>query len=62
MEDVFNERFKIDYAGAKSKEDAIYKGAKYRITVLSDILVRLEYNKDGLFEDRPTELARFSKC
>ena len=59
MEDIFNERFKVDYENAKSKKDAIYSGQKYRITVLSDILVRLEYSEEGIFEDRPTEFARF---
>lgn len=49
--------FKIDYSCAKSKDAAVFKGNKYRITVLSDILIRLEYNNDGVFEDRPTEFA-----
>ena len=29
-------------------------GSDYRITVLTDRLIRLEYQKDGLFEDRLT--------
>lgn len=32
------------------------KGDKYRITVLTDGLLRLEYCKDGKFEDRPTQV------
>lgn len=55
----FATRFKINYTDAVSKEASIYKGTKYRITVLSEILVRLEYSESGTFEDRPTELARF---
>ena len=57
--DIFNSKFKINYENAKSKEEAIYKGTKYRITVLSNMLIRLEYSETGVFEDRPTELARF---
>lgn len=49
--------FIIDYTKAKSKAGAIFQGEKYRITILSEILVRLEYSEYGTFEDRPTELA-----
>lgn len=31
------------------------KGDKYRITILADRLIRLEYQEDGLFEDRATQ-------
>ena len=34
----------------------IIKGNKYRFSVLSPRLIRLEYNKEGLFEDRATSL------
>lgn len=47
------------YSQCESMDDAIIKGKKYRITVLSDILVRLEYSESGTFEDRPTELVSF---
>ena len=57
--DEFEQRFGLKYEDAVSKNDAIFKGLKYRITVLSDMLVRLEYSETGVFEDRPTELARF---
>lgn len=50
---------KIDYNSCKSKPQAIFQGTNYRITVLSDILVRLEYSEQGYFEDRPTEFAIF---
>ena len=55
----FDTSFKPNYDDAKSDKKAIIGGAKYRITVLSEILVRLEYNENGVFEDRPTELALF---
>ncbi len=32
----------------------VFKGDKYRISVLTDRLIRLEYSRDGKFEDRPT--------
>ena len=53
----FRKHFNIDHEKAKSREAAIFQGQKYRITILSDILVRIEYNSEGRFEDRPTEFA-----
>ena len=47
--------FKADYNNAKSKPEATFQGATYRITVLTPRLVRLEYNKDGMFFDDLTE-------
>ena len=54
-----NEKFKPDYQNATSDEKAMFKGKFFRITVLSETLVRLEYDTSGTFEDRPTEFARF---
>ena len=51
------EKFKIDLSHALSREDCIFKGDKYRITVLTERLVRLEYSDNGLFNDYPTEIA-----
>ena len=53
------EHFKIDYSNIKSKPQAIFRGEFYRITILSDLLVRLEFSEEGYFEDRPTELVKF---
>lgn len=50
------EHFKISYKKSKAIEGTVFKGKTYRITVLTERLVRLEYSKDGIFEDRPTEL------
>lgn len=50
------EQFNFDYEKSKAIEDNIIKGEKYRFTVLSERLIRMEYSKDGVFEDRPTEL------
>lgn len=52
-----NEQFKPDYANAKTDSKMVFKGKTYRISVLSDTLLRLEYDISGVFEDRPTELA-----
>ena len=58
MED-FAQIFGVSYSDAVSKNDSILKGNKYRITILSELLIRLEYSESGNFEDRPTELAKF---
>lgn len=49
-------QFEFNYEAAKANEKAVFKGKKYRITVLTERLIRLEYSEDGIFEDRPTEL------
>lgn len=50
------EQFKFDYEKAKPNKECVFQGNKYRITVLTERLVRLEYDENGFFEDRPTEL------
>ena len=47
----------FDYDKSKALDEQIIKGEKYRFTVLSDILIRMEYSETGIFEDRPTLLA-----
>ena len=39
----------------EAKEANVVKGDKYRITVLTEGLLRLEYSEDGVFEDRATQ-------
>lgn len=39
-----------------SNKDSYIIGKKYRFTVLSSRLIRLEYSESGIFEDRPTSL------
>ena len=39
-----------------SCEKNLITGEKYRITMLTEGLVRLEYSEDGCFEDRPTQM------
>lgn len=38
-------------------DGAIIKGEKYRFTVLTSRLLRIEYSEDGYFEDRATQMA-----
>ncbi len=39
----------------KANEKSIVKGDKYRITILTSRLFRIEYNEYGVFEDRATQ-------
>ena len=39
-----------------AKEEAVIEGANYRFTVLTEQLIRLEYSKEGEFEDRPSQI------
>ncbi len=50
------EHFKVDYEKALAHEESIFQGEKYRITILTESLVRFEYNEEGHFEDRPTKM------
>ena len=36
-------------------KDNVIQGKKYRFTILTDRLVRLEYSESGVFEDRATQ-------
>ena len=63
MYDLGNQ-FKFDLNKAIANPECVFKGDKYRITVLTERLIRLEYNENGFFEDYPTELVwyrNFSK-
>ena len=50
------DQFALDLSKAKADPGCIFSGEKYRITVLTERLLRLEYNENGVFEDSPTEL------
>ena len=47
--------FVENLANCKCKKDSMIIGNKYRISILTERLVRLEYNPKGIFEDRPTQ-------
>ena len=49
--------FAINLGNGYSKKSSIVKGDKYRITILSDVLVRFEYSEEGKFNDYPTIFA-----
>ncbi len=50
------EQFKFDYTLAKANPENVIQGKYYRFTILSERVIRMEYNKEGLFEDRPSTL------
>ncbi|MDD3187608.1 MAG: glycoside hydrolase family 31 protein [Bacilli bacterium] len=50
------DQFKPDYSKALSNPESTVKGKKYRITIITESLLRIEYDDNGIFEDRPTEL------
>lgn len=50
------DHFKIDYSKLKPDPTCIIKGNTYRFTILSERLIRIEYNENGHFVDEPTEL------
>ena len=49
--------FKIDIKKSKTPSAHVYRGTKYRISILSDSLIRLEYSDTGSFNDYPTFFA-----
>ena len=49
------EQFKIDKKRATSNKENMIVGEKFRFTVLTERLIRLEYNDNGIFVDDPTE-------
>ena len=52
-------QFHIDVSKLKSKDEAIIKGNKFRFTVLTERLIRLEYNENGIFDDNASQLVVF---
>lgn len=53
------EQFLFSKEKAISKKKAIFQGKKYRITILTERLFRIEYNEKGIFLDLPTQFALF---
>lgn len=49
-----NKNWKIQ-TNPKADPENILQGEKYRITMLTEGLVRLEYSEEGIFEDRATQ-------
>ena len=51
------EQFKVDLTKSKTPNAYVYRGNKYRISILSDSLIRFEYSEIGSFNDYPTFFA-----
>lgn len=54
MQDIY----KVETHSLALSENMI-TGDKYRITFLTEGLIRLEYDEEGVFEDRPTQMVFF---
>lgn len=54
-----NERYRIPMNGPAGRGENIIKGDCYRFTVLTPSMIRLEYNKKGIFVDEPTQTVWF---
>ena len=53
----FGENFKLDLTKSKTPTSSVFRGKKYRISILSDSLIRFEYSENGTFNDYPTFFA-----
>ena len=42
-----------------TNDEMVIRGSRYRISVLSERLLRLEYHPDGIFYDNETQLVQF---
>ena len=51
------DHFRVDISKSKTPNTCVFRGRKYRISILSDSLIRFEYNEDGKFNDYPTLFA-----
>lgn len=51
-------QFEVDYTKAKSDQKAIVQGSNYRLSVISERIIRLEFSPNGQFNDRPTQLIK----
>lgn len=51
-------QFEVNYAKAVSDKKAIVQGPNYRLSVISERCIRLEFSPNGQFNDRPTQLIR----
>ena len=49
-------QFSIDDSNSRAEDKAVYRGPNYRISVITERVVRLEYSPSGKFVDAPTQL------
>ena len=50
-----NQRYRYEIS-PKCNSKAVVQGKKYRFTVLTPSIIRMEYNENGIFEDRATQV------
>ena len=50
------DQFALDLSKSRANPYSVLVGEKFRISILTERLIRLEYSENGVFEDRPTEL------
>ena len=48
-------QFEVDYTKTKADEKAIVQGNNFRISIITERVVRLEFSPSGQFVDRPTQ-------
>ena len=53
---ALGDQFKIDLSKLKANNNSIVQGHKYRFTILTERLIRLEYSETGEFNDLGTQL------
>ena len=58
MYDLGN-NFHIDLSKLRAKDEGVVKGEKYRFTVLTERLIRLEYSPNSSFNDLATQFVSF---
>lgn len=51
-------QFEVDYTKSKCNSKSVIQGSNFRISVITERVVRLEYSPTGDFVDRPTQLIR----
>ena len=51
-------QFEIDTVKSRSDPSCIFQGQNYRISVISERCVRLEYSTNNQFIDNPTQLIK----
>ena len=53
----FGAHFEIDMSKCKTPSTYVFKGKTYRISIISNVLIRFEYSETGSFNDFPTYFA-----
>ena len=52
---MLDKRFRLNLDGRPNPK-CVVQGDKYRFTVLTSQMLRMEYDENGEFEDRPTQV------